>query len=166
VATIPGPLGIFIIGLQLGLAQHIRRTVAGSSVPPVVGTQMHPGSTALTSALLLLLWLCFSGSETPSRTSWGHFFVKESARHPLIMESEAQIEALFNSAAVRGAYGPLAKVEAMQGECLVSCCILSFVVEYLCLLSFSVTVIASESLAASVGSVTHVKRISEMFTLH
>ena len=57
-----------------------------------------------------------AGSETPSRTSWGHFFVKDSARHPLILEAEAQIEALFNSAAVRGGYGPLAKVEALQGE--------------------------------------------------
>jgi hypothetical protein len=43
--------------------------------------------------------------------------VKENARHPLILEAEAQIEALFNSAAVRGGYGPLAKVEALQGEC-------------------------------------------------
>jgi hypothetical protein len=42
--------------------------------------------------------------------------VKESARHPLIMEAEAQIEALFNSAAVRGGYRPLDKVEAIQGE--------------------------------------------------
>lgn len=59
----------------------------------------------------------FTGSETPSRTSWGHFFVRESARHPLILTAEAQIEALLNSAELRGGYGPLAKVEAIQGAC-------------------------------------------------
>ena len=68
-----------------------------------------------TPAIAFVLY-CPPGSETPSRTSWGHFFVKDSAKHPLIVEAEAQIEALFNSAAVRGGYGPLAKVEAIQGE--------------------------------------------------
>jgi len=68
-----------------------------------------------------LVWLTSpfalrTGSETPSRTSWGHFFVKDAAKHHLIVEAESQIEALFNSAAVRGGYGPLAKVEALQGE--------------------------------------------------
>jgi hypothetical protein len=66
--------------------------------------------------VLGLLCCTPAGSETPSRTSSGHFFVKDAARHPLILEAEAQIEALFNSSAVRGGYGPLAKVEALQGE--------------------------------------------------
>eukprot|EP00879_Flechtneria_rotunda_P003674 GHRR01003911.1.p1 GENE.GHRR01003911.1~~GHRR01003911.1.p1 ORF type:complete len:380 (+),score=161.98 GHRR01003911.1:1720-2859(+) len=55
-----------------------------------------------------------SGSETPSRTSWSHFFVKDAARHGLVAAAEAQIEALFKSAAVRGPFKCLAKVEAMQ----------------------------------------------------
>lgn len=55
-----------------------------------------------------------SGSETPSRTSWSHFFVKDAARQALIMSAEAQIEALFKSSAVRGPFPPLAKVEALQ----------------------------------------------------
>lgn len=63
-------------------------------------------------------FLCRSaaGSETPSRTSWSHFFVRESAKHALIAAAEAQIEALFGCSAVRGPQRPLAKVEALQGE--------------------------------------------------
>lgn len=56
------------------------------------------------------------GSETPSRTSWSHFFVKDAARQVLIMSAESQIEALFKSNAVRGPFPPLAKVEALQSE--------------------------------------------------
>eukprot|EP00878_Enallax_costatus_P004227 GHUV01004457.1.p1 GENE.GHUV01004457.1~~GHUV01004457.1.p1 ORF type:complete len:357 (+),score=106.65 GHUV01004457.1:233-1303(+) len=55
-----------------------------------------------------------SGSETPSRTSWSHFFVKEAAKQALIMSAESQIEALFKSEAVRGPFPPLTKVEALQ----------------------------------------------------
>ncbi|KAF8056253.1 hypothetical protein HT031_006441 [Scenedesmus sp. PABB004] len=55
-----------------------------------------------------------SGSETPSRTSWSHFFVKEAARHELVAAAEARVEALFGCAALRGPHPPLAKVEAMQ----------------------------------------------------
>lgn len=55
-----------------------------------------------------------SGSETPSRTSWSHFFVKDAAKHPLIVAAEGHIEALFGCAALRGPHKPLAKIEALQ----------------------------------------------------
>lgn len=73
------------------------------------------------SPVLAIIYPPFAGSETPSRTSWGHFFVRESARHPLILSAEAQIEVLFDSAVLRGGYGPLAKVEAIQGACAAAC---------------------------------------------
>lgn len=57
-----------------------------------------------------------AGSETPSRTSWSHFFVKDAAKHPLILAAEGHIEALFGCAALRGPHKPLAKIEALQGE--------------------------------------------------
>jgi hypothetical protein len=56
-----------------------------------------------------------AGSETPSRTSWSHFFVKDAAKHPLVAAAEGQIEALFGCPALRGPYKPLAKIEAIQG---------------------------------------------------
>ncbi len=59
-----------------------------------------------------------AGSETPSRTSWSHFFVKDAARHPLVTIAEAYIEMLFDCPTVRGPMPPLAKVEALQGAAL------------------------------------------------
>jgi hypothetical protein len=59
---------------------------------------------------------CTAGSETPSRTSWSHFFVKDAAKHPMVAAAEGQIEALFGCVALRGPHKPLAKIEALQGE--------------------------------------------------
>ncbi|KAI8474309.1 MAG: hypothetical protein J3K34DRAFT_518266 [Monoraphidium minutum] len=55
-----------------------------------------------------------SGNETPSRTSWSHFFVRDGAAAPLIRGAEASIEALFAAPAVLGGRAPLAKTEALQ----------------------------------------------------
>jgi len=56
------------------------------------------------------------GSETPSRTSWSHFFVKDAAKHNLVVAAESLIAALFASPTVIGPHKPLHKVEALQGE--------------------------------------------------
>jgi hypothetical protein len=60
-----------------------------------------------------------TGSETPSRTSWGHFFVNAAAQHELVVAAEARVAALFASPDVLGPFPPLSKVEAMQGGLLV-----------------------------------------------
>lgn len=71
-----------------------------------------------------------TGNETPSRTSWSHFFVRDAADTALIKSAEAAIEALFSAPAVLGGRRPLAKTEALQGErgeseglCPQGCCV-------------------------------------------
>jgi hypothetical protein len=64
---------------------------------------------------MLLYAATAAGSETPSRTSLSHFFVKDAAKHPLVATAEGQIEALFGCPALRGPHKPLTKIEALQG---------------------------------------------------